>query len=74
MEKKCTDICNMDGDKFDGFGFLFGIFLALWGVTELLGDAFWWASAEFLWPAYLIGSGALIILGVMKKALIGERQ
>ena len=74
MEKKYTDICNMDSDKSNGFGFLFGIFLTLWGISELLGDAFWWASAEFLWPAFLIGSGALIILGVMKKALIEETQ
>jgi hypothetical protein len=74
MEKKYSNICNMDKNGFDGSGFLFGIFLSLWGVSELLGDAFWWASAEFMWPAFLIGSGALITMDVMKKALIEETQ
>jgi hypothetical protein len=72
MEKMCFDIFKMESDKFDILGFLFGTFIALWGVSELLGNAFWWANAEFLWPVFLIGSGLLIILGVLKETLIKE--
>lgn len=53
--------------RFNGMGFLFGIFLALWGVSELLGDIYWWATPEFLWPVFLMFSGILILVGVFER-------
>ena len=69
MEKKnCFEMCNFEKTKFEQLGFLFGTFIVLWGVSELLGPLYWWASAEFLWPVFLLGSGVLIVYGVLKKA------
>lgn len=75
MEKdNCFEMCNIEDIKFDLLGFLFGTFLVLWGISELLGPLYWWASAEFLWPVFLIGSGVIVVLGVIKKALLGEER
>ena len=60
--------------RFDGFGFLFGIFLALWGISELLGDIYWWATPECLWPVFLIGSGILVLLGVYERYMLWRRN
>lgn len=60
--------------RFDGLGFLFGVFLALWGISELLGDLYWWATPEFLWPLFLIGSGILVLLGVLEMYMVWGKQ
>jgi hypothetical protein len=46
-------------------GILFGFFIALWGVTELLGLNF------DLWALALICLGVLLILNVLRKPTRG---
>ena len=46
-------------------GVLFGFFIALWGVTELLGFNF------DIWALALICLGVLLILNVLKKPVRG---
>jgi len=46
-------------------GVLFGFFVALWGVTELLGFNF------DIWALALICFGVLLILTVLKKPVRG---
>jgi len=31
-----------------GLWVVVGVFITLWGVSELLGDIYWWASSQFL--------------------------
>ena len=52
----------------------FGTFLVLWGVSELLGPMYWWASAEFLWPVFIMGAGTMVVIGVIKKAILSEEM
>lgn len=47
-----------------------GIFAILWGVSELLGDVYWWASPSFLGGAFLLGVGAVIVVKTLRDAKI----
>ena len=53
-----------------GFWLISGIFAILWGVSELLGDVYWWASPSFLWGAFLLGVGAVIVVKTLRDAKI----
>ena len=51
-----------------GFWVISGIFVILWGVSELLGDMYWWASSSFLWGAFLLGVGSVVIVKTLRDA------
>ncbi len=61
------DCCKPKEDT--GAWLVGGAFLVLWGISELLGDMFWWASAEFLWGVFLLGVGGTILVKVAQKVL-----
>lgn len=46
-----------------------GFFITLWGVSELLGDMYWWASSQFLWGVFLLGLGSAIVVRAMQKMM-----
>ena len=49
------------------FWLISGIFTILWGVNELLGDTFWWASSNITWGIFLLGVGSSIVWKVFNK-------
>ena len=49
------------------WGILFGAILILWGVTSLLGDIYWWASWDKLWPIIVIAFGLLILINALTR-------
>jgi hypothetical protein len=55
--------------KGDDLGLLVvvGVCITLWGVSELLGDIYWWASSLFLWGILLLGVGSAIIVRALQK-------
>jgi len=46
---------------------IFGIFIILVGLTQLLGDIYPWARWSNLWPLFIIGIGLLIIFNAIKR-------
>ena len=46
---------------------LFGGFLIMLGLSQLMEDMFWWFSFDTLWPVFLIGIGVVVISNGMKK-------
>ncbi|UCD44269.1 MAG: hypothetical protein JSV27_09050 [Candidatus Bathyarchaeota archaeon] len=55
--------------KYDGLALwvVVGVFITLWGVSELLGDTYWWASRQFLWDIFLLGVGPTIVVRTLQK-------
>ncbi len=67
MEKKNEwDWCAPKKGDDVGFWLISGIFVILWGVSELLGHVYWWASSSFLWGAFLLGLGSVIIIKTLR--------
>jgi len=50
-----------------GLWVVVGVFITLWGVSELLGDIYWWASSQFLWGIFLLGVGSSIVVRALQK-------
>jgi hypothetical protein len=50
-----------------GLRFIVGVFITLWGVSELLGDIYWWASSHFLWGIYMLGVGSAIVVRALQR-------
>ena len=46
---------------------LIGAFLILLGLSSLLGDTFWWASFDQLWPLFIIAIGVLIVSNAFRR-------
>ncbi len=46
---------------------IFGGFLIMLGLSQLLEDVFWWFSFDTLWPVFLIGIGLVVVSNGMKK-------
>ena len=46
---------------------IFGGFLIMLGLSQLLEDVFWWFSFDTLWPVFLIGIGLVVVSKGMKK-------
>jgi hypothetical protein len=68
LEKKENwDFCKPKGDDL-GFWVVSGVFIFLWGISEIFGNMFWWASPEFLWGVFLLGVGSSIVLKAAQKA------
>lgn len=61
------DFCKPKGDDL-GFWVAVGVFITLWGVSELFGEIYWWASSQFLWGIFLLGVGSAIVVKVLQKA------
>jgi hypothetical protein len=40
------------------FWFTAGVFTILWGVNDLLGDIYWWASSDVTWGIFLLSIGS----------------
>lgn len=60
------DFHKPKGDEL-GFWVVVGVFITLWGVSELLGDMYWWASSQFLWGIFLLGVGSAIVVKALQK-------
>ena len=70
MEKKNEwEWCAPKKGDDVGFWLMSGVFVVLWGVSELIGDIYWWASPEFLWGVFLLGVGGSILVKAAQKAL-----
>lgn len=46
---------------------IFGIFIILVGITQLLGDIYPWARWSRIWPVFIIGIGLLIIFNTLTR-------
>jgi hypothetical protein len=49
------------------FWFTAGVFTILWGVNDLLGDIYWWASSDVTWGIFLLSIGSSIVWKVFNK-------
>ena len=49
------------------WGIIFGIAIIIWGVSSLLGDVYWWASWDKLWPILVIAIGLVIVLNILSR-------
>jgi len=61
------DICFGGRRGAPIWGIIFGIAIILWGVTSLLGDVYWWASWDRLWPILVVAIGLIIIINVLSR-------
>lgn len=60
MEKQESwELCAPKDDD-PGFWVNFGAFWVLVGVSTILGDTYWWASWDLLWPLFMMGVGVQI--------------
>lgn len=46
---------------------IIGAFLILLGASSLLGDVFWWAGFDMLWPIFIIAIGFIIVYNAMQR-------
>lgn len=51
------------------WGLIFGVVIILWGVSSLLGDIYWWASWDRLWPIFVIAIGLIIVMNALSRRL-----
>lgn len=70
-ENEDWDFCRPKGDNLWLWAIV-GIFITLWGVSELLGDIYWWASTGFLWGVFLLVVGSTIVVKVLRARVRGE--
>ena len=48
---------------------IFGGFLVMLGLSQLLEDVFWWFSFDTLWPVFLIGIGLVYLIAKWAQAV-----
>lgn len=63
------DLCFGRSRRIPIWGLIIGVVIILWGVSSLLGDVYWWASWDKLWPIFVIAIGLIIILNALSRRL-----
>jgi uncharacterized membrane protein YvbJ len=65
--RRDDDICFGSTGGMNWFGLFIGIMIILVGITSLLGDTYWWATWDRLWPIPVILFGLVIIYNTLYK-------